>query len=320
MGISMKSAVAIASVSFILSFIPAGLASAQAEDCTNIFLTEGQDLNPFYDGTPKPVLFDTIPPELEYSVTYNGGSDAPTDAGSYSVLATITDGEISGSCNTALAIQELNTDITITNADSLSSVSTSVGHPYTVTWSVDVESPGAGTPTGTVTVTADDGTSCSAPVGSNQCDIEPTTAGEKTITASYSDEAGNYNGSNTESPATHTVTERKNTTQSGTPAYLLGGGGGNSSTEASSPGTTQAGNPTPNVPENQEDVSGVDNHFAIAGTEETTPEETSSTSDQVAAAGAADTNNIPSWVWLLILAFLILAGGGFYFFSKKTQP
>src|SRR6184192_4144809 len=42
-----------------------------------------------YDGTPKPVTVTTIPAGLPVRVTYDGSTDAPADAGSYTVIATI---------------------------------------------------------------------------------------------------------------------------------------------------------------------------------------------------------------------------------------
>src|SRR5262249_54086504 len=68
-----------------------------------------------------------------------------------------------------------------------------VGQPYAVNWSVTVNAPGAGTPTGTVLVS--DGTdSCTAAVAAGTCNLTSTTTGNKTITATYSGDA-NFNSS-----------------------------------------------------------------------------------------------------------------------------
>jgi hypothetical protein len=48
-----------------------------------------------------------------------------------------------------------------------------------------VRSPG-GTPTGTVRVSADDGTTCAASVADGGCTLAPTAAGSRTLTAAYS--------------------------------------------------------------------------------------------------------------------------------------
>jgi hypothetical protein len=71
------------------------------------------------------------------------------------------------------------------------------GQPDTVTYAVSVTPPGSGTPTGTVTVT--DGTdSCTAGVAAGVCAITFTSAGTKSLTATYGGDA-NFAGS--ESPA-----------------------------------------------------------------------------------------------------------------------
>ncbi|MBK6725109.1 MAG: Ig-like domain repeat protein [Acidobacteria bacterium] len=70
---------------------------------------------------------------------------------------------------------------------------TIIGQPYAVTWAVSVTAPGAGTPTGSVTV-SDGSATCSAPVGAGTCNLTSTTAGTKTLVATYSGDA-NFNGS-----------------------------------------------------------------------------------------------------------------------------
>jgi uncharacterized repeat protein (TIGR01451 family) len=60
-----------------------------------------------------------------------------------------------------------------------------VGQLYTVTYSVSVSAPGAGTPTGTVTVS--DGTSnCIGTLPATNCPLSSLAAGAKTLTATYS--------------------------------------------------------------------------------------------------------------------------------------
>ena len=73
-----------------------------------------------------------------------------------------------------ITVDKADTTTTITSDDNDPSV---VGETYTVTWAVTVDAPGAGTPTGTVTV--DDGNlnSCAAPVGAGECDLASTSAG-----------------------------------------------------------------------------------------------------------------------------------------------
>lgn len=77
----------------------------------------------------------------------------------------------------------------------------SVGQPITVTVNLSVQSPGAGTPTGSITV-ASGATTCSIVRPQNSCALTFTTAGAKSITAQYLGDA-NFLASNT---ATGTVT------------------------------------------------------------------------------------------------------------------
>jgi uncharacterized repeat protein (TIGR01451 family) len=83
-----------------------------------------------------------------------------------------------------------------------------VGQPVVVNFTVSVDAPGVGTPTGNVTVS--DGTaSCVGTVAAGTCTLTPAAAGAKTLTASYAGD-GNFNGSSdTES---HQVNSANTTT------------------------------------------------------------------------------------------------------------
>jgi len=80
---------------------------------------------------------------------------------------------------------------------------TLVGQSYAVTWAVSVTAPGAGTPTGNVTVTDGTGGTCTAAVSAGTCNITSTTIGVKTLVATYSGDA-NFTGS-TSAGVSHTV-------------------------------------------------------------------------------------------------------------------
>jgi VCBS repeat-containing protein len=90
------------------------------------------------------------------------------------------------------SVNKANTNINITQDSPDPSTS---GDPVTVGWQLTVSSPGAGTPTGTVTVTLSGGSAtCNAPVSAGSCVLPgPTVTGSRTITASYSGD-GNFNG------------------------------------------------------------------------------------------------------------------------------
>jgi len=87
-------------------------------------------------------------------------------------------------------VNQATTTTTITNDTPDPSV---VGQSYTVSFSVTVDAPGAGSPTGNVTV-SDGTTSCtgSAPTGS--CSLTSTSSGTKSLTATYAGDA-NFSGS-----------------------------------------------------------------------------------------------------------------------------
>ncbi|MEK7404854.1 MAG: Ig-like domain-containing protein, partial [Acidobacteriota bacterium] len=92
---------------------------------------------------------------------------------------------------------------TTTSITSDSPDPSSVGQSYTISFTVTVNAPGAGTPTGIVTV-SDGATSCSASVVAGSCSLASTTAGTKTLTATYSGES-NFNASS--GTAQHTVNQ-----------------------------------------------------------------------------------------------------------------
>ena len=72
------------------------------------------DLAQTYDGTPKPVTATTTPENLTVSLTYNGASTPPTDAGTYTVVATVDDPNYQGSITQSLIIEKATTSIALT--------------------------------------------------------------------------------------------------------------------------------------------------------------------------------------------------------------
>ena len=73
--------------------------------------------NPTYDGTAKSVIVSTIPPNLAVALTYNGSSNAPTDAGSYSVVCSIADANYEGSASNAFVISKALAKITFSGTN-----------------------------------------------------------------------------------------------------------------------------------------------------------------------------------------------------------
>jgi VCBS repeat-containing protein len=116
-------------------------------------------------------------------------------AGSPSLTATYSGNtNFQGSTSNAVShtVNKANTNINITEDSPDPSTS---GDAVTVGWQLTVSSPGAGTPTGTVTVTLSGGSAtCSAALAAGSCVLPgPTVTGSRTITASYSGDA-NFNG------------------------------------------------------------------------------------------------------------------------------
>jgi len=68
-----------------------------------------------YDGTAKSATATTSPLGLAVALTYNGASDAPKSAGSYAVVAKITDPNYNGSANGTLNINLASASIALTN-------------------------------------------------------------------------------------------------------------------------------------------------------------------------------------------------------------
>lgn len=96
------------------------------------------------------------------------------------------------------------TFITVVSAES-----SVANEPVTVSWTVAAVAPGAGTPTGTVTVADGEGHTCAVAVSVGHCSVTPATAGSKTIRATYS---GNTNFRGSLGNATHAVGLRLRTT------------------------------------------------------------------------------------------------------------
>lgn len=73
------------------------------------------DLNATYDGTPKAATVTTDPAGLAVGITYNDSSTAPTNAGSYTVVATINDFNYQGTASGTLVINKAAATITLSN-------------------------------------------------------------------------------------------------------------------------------------------------------------------------------------------------------------
>jgi len=156
-----------------------------------------------YDATPHSAscsaTFGGQPVAGSCTFTYNGFPTPPTNAGSYSVVATFTPTSPSfttGGGNGTMFINQAQT----TTAVGTSNSSISIGTPVTFTATLSVTAPGAGSPTGTVTF-KDGSTSIGTGTvsgGSASFTTSSLSAGSHTISAAYAGDT-NFAGSNSTS-------------------------------------------------------------------------------------------------------------------------
>ena len=73
------------------------------------------NLSHVYDGTGKTASETTVPSGLTVSVTYNGSVNAPTNVGSYQVVATINELNYVGSATNTLSITASNAPVSLSN-------------------------------------------------------------------------------------------------------------------------------------------------------------------------------------------------------------
>lgn len=133
----------------------------------------------------------------------------PTQPGSFDLSATYTgSSEFNYSSATAFAgptVSKADSAVAITGFSPASPVA---GQPITVQFQVSPVSPGAGVPTGSVTVTGAGGETCSASVGgptsTGSCQVTFTHSGSVTLNAQYVGDS-RFNASSTSSPAGLTV-------------------------------------------------------------------------------------------------------------------
>ena len=109
---------------------------------------------------------------------------ASTTAGVRSLTASYG-GDSNFIASVATVSQTVNIANSATAITSTSPNPSVLGQPVAVKFAVTAVAPGAGTPTGTVTLTASTGESCSNAVAFGSCLLTFTTAGSRTLTATY---------------------------------------------------------------------------------------------------------------------------------------
>src|SRR5664280_2568927 len=111
--------------------------------------------NQTYDGTAKSVTATTTPGGLTVNITYNGSVSAPTNAGSYTVIGTISDASYQGSATNTLVISKGVGAVTLGSlsqtyngtAKSASATTTPGGMTVSITYSNSVYALSANAPT-----------------------------------------------------------------------------------------------------------------------------------------------------------------------------
>jgi hypothetical protein len=73
------------------------------------------NLNQTYTGSAISVTASTIPPGLTVNLTYNGSPNAPTNAGSYTVIGTVSDPYYAGGATNTLVINLATATVTLSN-------------------------------------------------------------------------------------------------------------------------------------------------------------------------------------------------------------
>ncbi len=144
-------------------------------------------LSATFDGTAHAATATTVPAGLSVNLTYNGSATAPSAAGSYSVVATITDPNYTGSATGTLAI----TTPLAASSTTLTSSASSVPAGTSVTLTATVKG-SSGTPTGTVTFlngSTSLGTGTLNGSGVATLTTSLSAAGTDSITAQYSGDA-----------------------------------------------------------------------------------------------------------------------------------
>ncbi|HQR35406.1 MAG TPA: Ig-like domain repeat protein, partial [Blastocatellia bacterium] len=131
------------------------------------------------------------------SITLSGGSGTcnltSTTAGAKTLTATYA-GDSSFNTSSGTASHTVNKASTTLSSLTDAPDPSVVGQPYTAGFTLNVTSPGAGTPTGTVTVDDGAGGTCTATLPATSCQLTSTVAGNKTVTFTYNGDA-NFNAS-----------------------------------------------------------------------------------------------------------------------------
>jgi hypothetical protein len=183
------------STSTAVTLTPASVVTGQTSTVSvSITDSEAAGAKRFPTGTVAVTSSDALDVITSTCSLSNSGTDgvstcsvsvkpAHVDGGSHVITATFAQTDVhSGSTNTApLTVGPAATQTTITTDLSSHTVT---GQSYNVAFTVTVQAPGSGTPTGNVTV-SDGSQMCSAMIAVGHCTLISTTAGTKSVVAVY---------------------------------------------------------------------------------------------------------------------------------------
>ncbi len=191
---------------------PSSIVVGQSTTLTASFLTNSDNVAvavgnldvliglPIAFNTPVRGTISGAQPTIQASGTATATFTA-TSAGAGSANAAVDNG--TATANIAIGMAATTTTITSDNPDP-----SVVGQTITVNYTVAVNAPGMGTPTGNVTV-SDGVNSCTGTVAAGTCNVALTTVGARTLTATYAGDA-NFTGSSDTEP--HQVNPANTTT------------------------------------------------------------------------------------------------------------
>jgi hypothetical protein len=215
--------------------------SSATSSSSSVVVGQDSSASSITETTPNPVVGQPITVDVSVGANSPGagtptGSVTVSDGGSQSCVASLSDG--AGSCeitetapgpygfsasyggdaNYTSSSTSSNTDVTVGQDATATAVTNTasgfvVGEPITVDVSVGANTPGEGTPTGSVTVSDGASHSCVATLssGAGNCEITETSAGPYGFTAGYGGDA-NDASSSTSTPFDITVSGDATTT------------------------------------------------------------------------------------------------------------
>jgi len=98
------------------NYLPAGSVSQSLTVDKAIASVTLSNLEQTYDGTARMVSVTTDPAGLNLTITYNGSSSAPSNAGSYPVVATVNNSNYEGSASGTLMVSQASQSISFSTA------------------------------------------------------------------------------------------------------------------------------------------------------------------------------------------------------------